>query len=98
MSRIAYRHMQFVCRNDIQIWIAIFPPILVPGDDDVQCIGRTRRILDREDHTCRRQEQGHNDENRDNGPGQFHLSAPVDLRGLGARGALAPESHHRVGE
>ena len=99
MRRIAYRHVQFVCGNDVQLRIAILPPILVPDYGNIQRIRRMRRILDREDHACRRQKERHHNENGDHGPSQLHLCASVDLRGLAAVIALfVPEFHRRVGE
>ncbi len=95
MSWIADGHVQFIRRNDIEMWIAIFPPILMPGNDHLDRVWRPRRILNGPNHARRRQEQGYNDKNRDNGPSQFHLRASVNLGGLGA-GTLAPESHHCV--
>ena len=99
MGRIAHRYMQFVCGNDVQLRIAIFPPILMPDHGHLERSGRTVRVLNRHDHTRGREEQGHNDENGNYGPSQFHLRAPVDLRGLTAViVVLMPESHRRVGE
>jgi hypothetical protein len=98
MCWIADRHMQFIRRHDIQAWIAVLPPILMPGDDDLDRVLRPRRILNGPNYASRGQERRQNDKNWDNGPGQFYLRAPLDLSGLGAEGALAPESHDRVGK
>src|ERR1700674_1916824 len=39
MLRVAYRHVQFVCSNDVHSGIAIFPPKLVANGDNFDGIG-----------------------------------------------------------
>src|ERR1700687_1416547 len=39
VPRVAHRHVQFVCSNDVQSGIAIFPPKLVADSDNFDGIG-----------------------------------------------------------
>ena len=81
-GRIADRHVQLVGRDDAESGIAILPPELVTDDGHFDGIGGLRGVLNGVDDAGRRQEQGNDDENRNDRPGQLHLGASVDLGGL----------------
>src|SRR5262245_29017759 len=50
MSGIAHGDMEFVRGDDAELWIAKFPPKLVPDCDDLHRLCRFRRVLDRVNH------------------------------------------------
>src|SRR5580693_1272845 len=79
MLRVADRNVQFIRSHDVQTWIAILPPKLMTDGDHFNCIARTGSLLDAADHSCRRHEQRHHDDHRNNRPCQFHLIAAVNL-------------------
>src|SRR3954452_1561959 len=91
--------MKFIGDDYVQARIAIFPPILVTGDNHLQSAGRTHGILNRVDHSGGRERQGYDYQYRDDGPGQLYLAASVDLGGLAVIITMfPPEPHDGVGE
>ena len=80
VSRVAYRHVKLIRGHDVQTRIAIFPPKLMANRDYLNRILRPRSSLDASDHPRRSHEQDDSDENRNDGPRQFHLIAAIDLR------------------
>src|SRR3984893_16481224 len=99
MRRVTDRHMKLIRGDYIQAGIAIFPPILMSGDNHFEGATRPRRILNRRNHTRGRQKQGQHNEYRDHGPGKFNLRAPVDLSRLSQIiVALVPEPDGDVSE
>src|SRR5579871_4836377 len=56
MGGFTDRHMQFICRDHSQIWIAIFPPELVADRRDRDRVAGRRSSLDDGNHSCGRHE------------------------------------------
>src|ERR1700727_3540319 len=77
---IANRYVQFVRSHDPKPWIAVFPPELMADGNDFDRVVESCLLLHTCDHPRGRHEQSKDDENRNNGPCQFHLIASVDLR------------------
>ncbi|HTF70369.1 MAG TPA: hypothetical protein VK638_47605 [Edaphobacter sp.] len=91
--------MKLVRGDYVQAGIAIFPPILMSGDNHFEGATRPRRILNRRNHARGRQKQGQHNEYRNHRPGEFNLRAPVDLsRLLLIIVALVPEPDDNVSE
>src|SRR6266436_98192 len=79
MRRVTDRHMKLVRGDYVQAGIAVFPPILMSGDNHLEGATRPRRILNRRNHARGREKQGQHNEYRNHRPGEFNLRAPVDL-------------------
>ena len=77
-----YRDMQFIGGYDAQFGIAKLPPELVADNGHVECGLGLGCVLDGEDHACRGKKQHYDDQHGDDGPGQLHLVAAVNLRRL----------------
>lgn len=75
---VANRNMEFIRSHDSKARITILPPELVSDGDDFDGILGSRG-LDAGDYSRRCHEQGHNNEDGDNGPGELHLVAAVHL-------------------
>src|SRR4030095_10794353 len=91
--------MKLVCGDYVQAGVAIFPPILMSGDDHFESARWPRRILNRRNHLRGRQKQSQHNEYWDHGPGKFDLRAPVDLRRLAAIvAAVGPETDDEISE
>jgi len=56
MRRVAYRDVQFIRGQNLQRWISILPPVLVPDHRDFNRTTGRRRCLDRNNDARRRQE------------------------------------------
>src|SRR5450631_1758790 len=82
IPRVADRNMQLVCSYETLLRVLKLPPELVADRRDLSRARRETRILNRMNHTRGRKEQHHHDEHGNDGPGEFHLVAAVNLRGL----------------
>src|SRR5580693_3840644 len=97
MRRVAYGNVQLIRSHHLQRRISILPPELMPNDGDLDGVARTDRVLDTGNYARSRQKQDHHNENRNDRPRQFQLSAAINLRGFASIGRLAlSESHNRV--
>jgi len=65
-----------------ELGVAEFPPKLVPDGSDFHSGRGFWSVLNRVNHPRRSQEQHHNDQDRNDGPGQFDLCTTVYLRRL----------------
>ena len=79
MGRVTYGQMQFICRYHAQTLITIFPPELVADGRNCDRIARGRCFLNEGNYSCCRHEQCDHDENGNDRPRQFHLTAAVNL-------------------
>ena len=82
VRRVAYRDVQFIRGHHFQRRISILPPELVPDHGDFNGVAWPGGVLDAGDYARCRQEQDHNNEDRNDRPREFHLSASVNLRRL----------------
>src|SRR3981081_865479 len=99
MRRVTDRYMKLVRGDYVQAGIAIFPPILMSGDNHFKGATGPRRILNGRNHAHGRQNQGQHNEYRNYRPGEFNLRAPVDLSRLfPIIVALVPEPDNNVNE
>src|SRR5262249_50698171 len=99
MSGIAHGDMEFVRGDDAELWIAKFPPKLVPDCDDLHRLCKFRRVLDRVNHPRSRYKQDNNNKNRNDGPGQLNLRTSIHLGWL-AFGVwhTVSEFHHDIAQ
>ena len=96
MIRVAEGNVEFVRRDDIQPWISIFPPKLMPDDVDFNRARRHGRLLQgSNDSRCSHKESYHDDD-WNHRPGKFYLIAAVNLRRLFAVLSLPSEFHNGV--
>src|SRR5580658_627598 len=74
--------MKFVGSDNSILRISKLPPELMPNHCDVEgCLGLWC-VLNGEDDSGSCEKENNNNQNRNNGPGQFDLSAAVDLSWL----------------
>src|ERR1700746_3662233 len=84
MGRVTHRHMQFIRGHNPERWIAIFPPKLMANGDNLDRVVESSSLLHAGNHSRRRHEECHNNEDRNDGPSEFNLIAAVHLRRLGS--------------
>ena len=82
MSGVTHGDMEFVRGDDAELGITKFPPKLMPDCGHLHSLCGLWRVLDRVNHSRSRQKKDNNDQNRDDGPGEFNLCASIHLRGL----------------
>src|SRR5712691_13185074 len=83
---IAHGNMEFIRGDDAELGIAKFPPKLMADCGYLHRLSRLGRVLDCVNHSRRREKKHNNDQNRNDGPGEFNLCASIHLRRL----ALCP--------
>src|SRR5437899_11642121 len=99
MSRAANRNVKFVGRHDAERRISEFPPELVTGRGDLHGCRGLWSILDGMNNTGGSQKQNDYDQNRNDGPGQFNLCAPVYLGRLAlSTRRFVAEFHDRISQ
>ena len=86
--------MQLVCRYESLLRVLKLPPELVADGRNLGRAGREARVFDGVNHTRGCEKKDDHDEDGDDGPGQFHLVAAVDLRRLAAVVARALAELH----
>jgi hypothetical protein len=91
MRGITDGNVQFVCGDDSKPWISQLPPELMANNDYIHRSGRLGCVLYGMDDASGRHEQHQHDENRDHGPGNFDLAAPVYLWRLGIVVGTSPK-------
>src|SRR5207245_7765883 len=82
MLRVTDRNVQFICRNNAEIWISELPPILMADDRDIYGASGLGSVLDGVNHTRRRQKQHRDDQNWNDSPCQLDLCTSIHLSRL----------------
>src|SRR4029077_5987414 len=82
MRRVTHGNMGFSVGNHTEPGIAEFPPKLVSNCGYLQSFSRLRRVLNCVNDSCRHEKKHDNDQNRNDGPGEFNLRASIHLRWL----------------
>src|SRR5580704_17846186 len=85
MRWIADRYVQLVRRKHAKNWVPKLPPELMANSRDFHSCRWFRSVLYSMDHASRRPKQNDHDQNWNDGPREFNLSASVYLRRLAPR-------------
>src|SRR5664279_6001380 len=81
---IADRYMQLIRSDETLLRVLKLPPELVANRRDLGRAGRETGVFNGVNHARCRKEQHHHNDDRNDGPGEFHLVAAIDLCGLTA--------------
>src|SRR5882762_749752 len=99
MRRVAHGNMEFVRGDHAESGIAKFPPKLMSDCGYLHRLSRLGRVLDCVNDSCRREKKHNNDQDGNDGPGEFNLCASIHLGWLAALvRRSAAELHHDVSQ